>query len=106
MAGSTSTIVLNKEVGATSSVTESYFGWRIPLRLSLMEYYEDTLKVSIPTKQFAELLSGVTIDKNTSRTNQDNARPSGRWIKVKFNFEGIDPVYINSIISSINFTYS
>jgi hypothetical protein len=74
-------------------------GWRLPMRLSLGKVYGGKTFINVPTKRIAALLAGETVDKQVNYVRYDNTKPYGRWIKVRMWFNGLDPVYIESIES-------
>lgn len=101
-------ITLNREMTLIGGDTVSalYYGWKVPIRLKLMENDNGQTRISIPPKLVADKLAGNTVNKEKAIKNKDSSKPSGRWFRVRMNFDGIDPVYINSIISSIGLIYS
>lgn len=102
----TTTLTLARSDGSEYAITALYYGWKVPLRLSLMEVDKGQTKISIPTKLHTMRLAAQTVNETLSVKNRYAARPSGRWIKIRMNFNGTEPVYIESIISIINLLYS
>ena len=102
---SSDTIVLSNPM-VDSTMTRLYFGWKVPLRLSLGENMGGKVKLTIPTKKHANLLKGVTETDQNYHVNYSNAKPYGRWVKLRLNFEGVDQIYIESVMSEITLRYS
>jgi len=101
------TIILSQDMITDAvDVKTIFYGWKVPIRISLGEIAAGKTKISIPTERQANLIQGVTKDSQGYRNNQSNALPYGRWIKVRLNFNGIDQIYIESIYSMTNLRYS
>ncbi len=64
------------------------------------------VKLTIPSKKHATLLKGSSDTEQNYHVNYSNAKPYGRWVKLRLNFEGIDQIYIESIMSEITTRYS
>ena len=101
----TDTIVLSHAM-VNSTINAVYYGWKIPMRISLGECMAGKTKLTIPSKKHADLLKGVTQTDQNYHVNYANARPHGRWVKLKLYFEGIDQIYIESIMSEVSLRYS
>ena len=99
------TIVLNNPIIA-GMITAVYYGWKIPIRLSLGEQMAGKIKLTVPTKKHADLLSGTANTAQNNHVNYSNAKPYGRWIKLRLNFKGIEQIYIDSVTSEIITSYS
>ncbi len=84
-----------------------YVGWKVPLRISLGETMTGKTKMTIPSKKIADLLRGGDLETAQNyHNNSSNAIPYGKWIKLRLYFEGIDQIYIESIISEKVLRYS
>jgi len=99
-------ITVNKKFPSTVSPSKLYYGWKVPIRLSLMEYYMGRTEISVPTKTYADRLSGIKPDMDVYRKRQNSTRPSGKFVRVRFYFMGMDPIAIDSVISTIDTIYS
>ena len=105
--GSLDTIVLSQELTAgTSDIETLYYGWKVPIRVGLGESASGKVKFTIPSKKHANLIKGDTETAQNYYSNLSNAKPHGRWIKVRLNFEGLDQVYIESVVSENTLRYS
>jgi len=103
----TDTIILSEPLPFfTTDITSLYYGWRVPARISLGEYYGGVLKLTMPSKLQADLMAGNTIDRSKAHANMNRSIPYGRWVKLGMHFNGTDQIYINSIISTINPKFS
>jgi len=84
-----------------------YYGWKVPIRISLGEVASGKTKITIPSKKHADMIKGdFTQDKQGYRNNQANAKPYGRWVRMRLNFNGIDQIYIDSIFTTVTLRYS
>lgn len=101
----TDTIILDHAM-SHSTMTQMYYGWKIPLRMSLGENMGGKTKLSVPTSRHAAALSGTSRTSQQNYVNYASAKPYGRWVKVRLNFKGIDQIYIDSVISNANIRYS
>ena len=52
-----------------------------------------------------EFNAGVNSAQN-NHVNYANAKPYGRWIKLRLNFSGIEQIYVESVISEIVLHFS
>ncbi len=101
----TDTIVLsNPMIGNT--MTAIYYGWKIPVRISLGESMAGKTKITIPSKKHTDLLKGASETAQNYHVNYSNTKPYGRWVKLRLNFKGIEQIYIESIMSEISLRYS
>ena len=101
----TDTIVLNYPMTSTI-INTLYYGWSVPIRISLGEFMSGKIKLTIPTKKHADLLSGIINTSQNNHVNYANAKPYGRWIKLRFNFSGIEQIYVESVISELIIHFS
>ncbi len=76
------------------------------MRITLGENASGKTKITVPTRKHADLLKNVTGNAQEYYMNQANAKPYGRWIKLRLNFDGVDQVYIESVISETTIRYS
>ena len=102
----TDTIILNHPMPSTGTLTTMYYGWKVPMRLSLGEVMGGKVKLTIPSKKHADRLKATSTTIQNERVNYSNARPYGRWVKLRLNFKGIEQIYIESIMSEITLNYS
>jgi hypothetical protein len=98
-------IVVDRQVD-TGTVTGLYYGWKIPYRITIGEIYSGRMNITIPSANTAAGISGNIVDNEKGFHNRSESLPYGRWIKIRLNFSGLNPVYINNIISRYNTVYS
>jgi len=99
-------IVLNIPPKVSTTINNLFYGWKIPLRLSLMENYVGTTKISVPTKIQADRLRGMSPDMGNYTKRQASIRPSGKFVKVRMYFAGIAPAAVSAVHSQIDDIYS
>jgi hypothetical protein len=92
-------LTLSEQVSHSEPTAVIKGGWRLPLRLSLGKVYGGKTFINVPTKRIAALLAREPVDKQANYVRYDNTKPYGRWIKVRMWFNGLDPVYIESVES-------
>jgi len=100
------TITVDRELPVDAATFDVNIGWRMPLRTTLGNVRSGKTYINIPTKSIADILKNGP-DRNIApnRIRSDNTKPYGKWVKVRLWFNGIDPIYIESIISSTTLVY-
>lgn len=101
----TDTVVLSEPM-INSTLNALYYGWKVPVRISLGESLGGKVKLTIPSKKHADLLKMDVSTAQNYHVNYSNAKPYGRWVKLRLNFKGIDQIYIESVMSEITLRYS
>jgi hypothetical protein len=91
---------VDRKIDYVSTDATFFYGWRVPMRASIGTNRGGKTVINVPTKRTANLLMGAAGDKvNTSR--DDNTKPFGKWIRVRMWFDGIDPIFIDSVESAL-----
>jgi len=73
------TITLSQDIITDAvDVKTIFYGWKVPIRISLGEIAAGKTKISIPTEKQANLIQGITKNSQGYRNNQSNALPYGR----------------------------
>jgi len=106
VSGDTTAITVDRDINTAFSPLALYYGWKIPQRLSFGEAYGDRVKITIPSKKTADLISGNYSNQQKYYSNQSSALPYGKWIKMRVYFSGLNPVNIDSIITNMLARYS
>ncbi len=99
-------VTLDRRLYNAGTLEQVFYGWKTPIRLSLMESYRGTTKLAIPTKMHAEALRDIRTAQSVARTKQLSARPGGKYVTIRMYFDGMDKMEIDSIQSVINAIYS
>ena len=107
----TQKVTLDRYVDFSGGIVHQlFYGWKVPLRLSLMEYYRGATKLSVPTKINADRIAGKSVvgpsESLIYNKNQASMRPGGKYVEIRLYFDGMEPIYIDSVNSQINTIYS
>jgi len=76
-----------------------YYGWKVPIRVSYGQISDSKTSIVIPGRKQADAIAGKQPNPQASYLDMAPAKAYGRWVKVRLNFDGLDPMYIDSIIS-------
>ena len=91
--------------GTVMGQTDIKVGWRMPLRSAVGKVDTGKTYVNFPTKRVSELLRKAPVESKPDYALGDNAKPYGKWVRIRMYFDGLDPIYINSIETQTTLRY-